>query len=162
MAMTSTTLSSWRRRLLRCDRGTLVTELVVTMPLLFIFLFGLIGMGQLLWFHHIVTQGVRDGVRFMSRMPFEQAYIDQAIHMARTGTTSGGRQFFFWTNANSVAVNLENVANPSNTFRGPDPITVVRMTATVNVSIGVFGFGLLGMNPAVTYTVTDRARWIGG
>jgi hypothetical protein len=54
-----------------------------------------------------------------------------------------------------------NINNPANAFRETGNVPVVRMTATVGVSLPVLGFALLGLNPSIQYTVTDEARWIG-
>jgi Flp pilus assembly protein TadG len=155
---------SWLRRLRRCDRGTLVTEFAVTMPIMLIFLFGLIGMGQLLWYHHIITNGVRDGTRYLSRVqsPTADPHLTRAKNIAMKGIVgSGGFVFYFWTNPASIAVTQVNIANTGNAFREIGDVPVVRMTATVTVSLPVLGFGLLGLDPSIQYTVTDEARWFG-
>ncbi|HEX6978895.1 MAG TPA: TadE/TadG family type IV pilus assembly protein [Alphaproteobacteria bacterium] len=151
------------RRSLRAlgdDRGSVATEFVVTLPILTILLFGFIGMGQLIWFHHIVTKGVRDGVRYLSRVPYEDGFIAQAKQIAMTGLPSGGTVFQFWTDPASIQVARVEIPNDG-AFRTQGPVPVVRMTATVQVDLPVLGYGLLGMSPLVTYTVADEARWIG-
>ena len=151
-------------RLRRCERGTAVTEFVVTMPLLLIFLFGLIGMAQLLWYHHIITEGVRDGTRFLSRVasPTTDPNLTRAKNIAMKGIVGrGGLVFYFWTDAASISVTQVDIANPANAFRESGSVPVIRMTATVTVSLPILGFALLGLNPSVQYVVTDEARWIG-
>lgn len=146
------------------DRGTLVTEFAVTMPILLMFLFGMIGMGQLLWFHHIITEGVRDGVRYLSRVPNPSTdpYLSRGKQIAMSGlTSSGGPLFYFWTDASTINVEMLSIDNSGNAFREEGNVPVVRMTATVQVSLPVLGFSLLGLNPSITYTVTDEARYIG-
>jgi Flp pilus assembly protein TadG len=151
-------------RLLRDECGTLVTEFVVTMPMMLVFLFGLIGMSQLLWYHHIITDGVRDGTRYLSRVatPTVDPYLTRAKNLAMKGITGGGGSlFYFWTDPGSIAVTQGSIANPTGAFRDEGPVPTVRMTATVNVSIPVLGFSFLGLDPSITYTVADEARWIG-
>lgn len=142
-----------------------MTEFAVTMPLLLIFLFGMIGMGQLLWFHHIVTEGVRDGVRYLSRVPNPSAdpYLTRGKQIAMSGLAGGGGPlFYFWTDAGTINVDMLSIDNSGNAFRESGNVPVVRMTATVQVSLPVLGFSLLGLSPSITYTVTDEARYIGG
>ncbi len=162
--MTTPHRYSWLHRLRRCERGTAVTEFVVSLPLLLVFLFGLIGMAQLLWYHHIITSGVRDGTRYLSRVdsPTADPHLTRGKNIAMKGIVGGGGSvFYFWTNASSIAVTQVDIANPGGAFRDSGAVPVVRMTATVNVSLPVLGFVLLGINPSITYTVTDEARWIG-
>lgn len=152
------------RRLWRCDRGTLVTEFAVTMPIMLIFLFGLIGMAQLLWYHHIITNGVRDGTRYLSRVqsPTTDPHLTRAKSLAMKGIVGGGGLvFYFWTDAASITVTQANISNPGGAFREIGDVPVVRMTANVTVSLPVLGFALLGLDPSITYSVTDEARWIG-
>lgn len=142
----------------------MVTEFVITMPLLLIFLFGLIGTGQLLWYHHIITNGVRDGTRYLSRVdsPTADPHLTRAKNMAMKGIVgAGGSIFYFWTDANSIDVSMLSIANPDNAFREDGPVPVVRMSATVAVNLPVLSFAFLGMSPSITYTVVDEARWIG-
>lgn len=156
--------SSWFHRLRRCERGTAVTEFVVSMPLLLVFLFGLIGMAQLLWYHHIITSGVRDGTRYLSRVdsPTADPHLTRGKNIAMKGIVGGGGSvFYFWTDASSIDVTQVDIDNPDGAFRDSGAVPVVRMTATVNVNLPVLGFLLLGLNPSITYTVTDEARWIG-
>jgi Flp pilus assembly protein TadG len=164
MRMMALRAHSWFARLARCNRGTAVTEFVVTMPLLLIFLFGLIGMGQLLWYHHIITEGVRDGTRFLSRVasPTTDPNLTRAKNIAMKGIVGGGGLvFYFWTDPASISVTQVAIANTGNTFRESGNVPVIRMTATVTVSLPILGFALLGMNPSIQYVVTDEARWIG-
>lgn len=149
-------------RLHRDERGTLVTEFAVTLPILLVFLFGFMGMGQLLWYHHIVTEGVRDGTRYLSRVatPTADPYLTRGKNLAMKGITgSGGSVFYFWTDPGSITVTQTSVANPSNAFRESGAVPVVRMTASVTVSLPVLSF--IGLDPSVVYTVVDEARWIG-
>lgn len=158
-------------RLRRCNRGTLVTEFAVVLPLMTIFMFGFIGLGQLLWYHSMITAGVRDGTRFLSRNPYfnpadptagaSATAVADAKTIAMRGVLDGGSMFYFWTDPASIAVTAVSVANPASAFREVGAVPVVQMRAQVLVSLPVLGFGLLGLNPSITYTVTDQARFIG-
>jgi Flp pilus assembly protein TadG len=155
---------SWLSRLRHDERGTMVTEFVITLPLLLIFLFGFIGVGQLLWYHHIITNGVRDATRYLSRVdsPTVDPHLTRAKNLAMKGIVdTGGSVFYFWTDANSINVTMLSIANPDNAFREDGPVPVVRMSATVAVNLPILGFAFLGMSPSITYTVVDEARWIG-
>ena len=74
-------------RLLRQERGSLVVEFVIALPLILAMLILIAEFGRAFWYHQIVTKGVRDGVRFLSRAPaaeFDQFAL-RARYLAMTG-----------------------------------------------------------------------------
>jgi Flp pilus assembly protein TadG len=56
-------------RFTRGERGAAGVEMALVLPLLVILSFGAIEIGRMLWEYHIVTKGVRDGVRYLTRVP---------------------------------------------------------------------------------------------
>lgn len=136
-----------RAGLLEDERGLAMVEFSIVVLLLATCLFGFAALGQMLWYHHIVTIGVRDATRFLTRVPLT-GYDTQAKNLALTGRTTGGTPAPFWNDPGTIAI-----THPAGAA------TVVRVTATVPVTIvgGTFA-GLVG---AATFTITDEARWIG-
>lgn len=143
----------------RADDGAVVLEFVAVLPLIVTFLLIMIGTGQSLWYHHVITKGVRDGVRYLTRAPLENEFIDNAKRVALTGTPDGSDPAFtFWNDPGTIDVTSTAVAH-GGAFRGPDPLMVVRMTASVPVSVPVLTW--FGVGPTITLTVSDEARHIG-
>jgi Flp pilus assembly protein TadG len=142
------------------ERGTAVTEFVVVLPLLLIILFGVTGIGQALLYHQIITKGIRDGVRYLTRVPLTEPYLTNAKTIALTGSPGGSTAFSFWNDPSSIDISTSTVDH-GGAFRDPGPITIVQMTATVPVDFPILTFWLLGLGPTVTFTVTDEARYIG-
>lgn len=146
-------------RFKRADDGAVILEFVMVLPLLLSFLIILIGVGQGLWYHQVVTKGVRDGVRYLSRAPLEAAFIANAKRVALTGTPDGSDPAFtFWNDPNTIAVTSTDIVH-GGAFRGPDPLTTIRMTASVPVSIPVLAWFDIG--PTITLIVSDEGRHIG-
>ena len=148
-----------RKKRLRDNAGAVIVEFVVALPFLFIVLFMLIGLGQGLWYYQIVTKGVRDGVRYVTRTPLAEPYLTFAKNVAMTGTPGGSDPAFtFWNDPATIIVTPVPVAHAGE-FRDPSPLQTVRMTATVPVDIFVLQY--FGFDPQITFTVSDVARHIG-
>lgn len=147
------------QRLFRAEEGSAMVEFVISLSLLFTFLFLLIAIGQTLWYHQIVTKGVRDGVRYLSRAPLEADFIENAKRIALTGTPDGSEPAFtFWNDTDTIDIATASIAH-GGAFAGPDPLVMLRMTATVPVPVPVLSFFDLGTT--LTLTVSDEARHIG-
>jgi len=155
----STRMPSSLRLFRRCERGAVIVEFVAMLPFLLIFLFIMIGIGQALWYHQVITGGIRDGVRYLARAPLEEEFVDRAKAIALSGDPTGGAPaFVFWNDPATIDVVLVEVDH-GGAFRGVDPLTTIRMTATVPVDIPVLGF--FGIDPGLTLRATDHARHIG-
>ena len=57
------------RRFIAEQGGTASVELVLILPIIMALLFGGLEAGNFVWTQHKLTQGVRDGARFASRLP---------------------------------------------------------------------------------------------
>lgn len=148
------------RKLFGSERGTAVVEFVVVLPLLLIIVLGITEIGQALLYHQIITKGIRDGVRYLTRVPLSEPFITNAKTIALTGSPTGTTAFSFWNDPSTIDVNTSTVDH-GGAFRDPGPITIVQMTATVPVDFPILTFRLLGLGPTITFTVTDEARHIG-
>src|SRR4051794_19991721 len=80
--------------------GAAGVEFALALPLLVILAFGAIEMGWLIWQHEIITKGVRDGVRYLTRVPvtctksgpggvFSDTDRQTALNLVKSGNTAG-------------------------------------------------------------------------
>jgi Flp pilus assembly protein TadG len=145
-----------RRSLRQCEQGSAALEFVFLLPLLLVLLFGFVGVGQLLWFHHIVSKGVRDGTRYLTRT--DLAEEDAAKNVALTGLPAAGSAYGFWNDPGTITIETTEIDNTAGTWHGPDTITIIRMTAEVPVD--PWGLGWLGIG-TTTIRAVDEARHIG-
>ncbi|MFM5924732.1 MAG: TadE/TadG family type IV pilus assembly protein [Novosphingobium sp.] len=60
------------RTFLLDDRGTAATEFALILPLMILLLFGGSEAGHFVWTQHKLTEGVRNGVRYASRLPIDK------------------------------------------------------------------------------------------
>lgn len=128
--------------------------------------------------HQAVTAGVRDAARYAARTPrptgssCETAIesteiVTAAKNLAVSGDiySASPARVAGWK-ASDVTVTATTIANPidastgSLTYRGPDPVCVVRVTSSYTYrKIGApFGFNFIAPTIAVSHT----ERWIGG
>jgi hypothetical protein len=146
-------------RLRRCERGAVMVEFVVTLPFLLLFLFAVVEMGRALWYHHIITNAVREGVRYQSRLPLDEPFIGQTQNIVRTGCINGGcpGRVPGWNDPESVAV--EVIGFFDEPFRPPHPVRVFEVRAEVEINFWLLNF--FGMDPMLTFQALDRQRHIG-
>lgn len=145
------------RGLLRCQKGSSGTEMVLMLPFLVVLLFGAIEVGYYFYNQHMVIKGVRDGARYAGRQSFEDincagstvpASVTTAIkEVTRTGRTSGGTaRVPGWDNAD-ITVSYSCAGDGGGTAvttgiyaNEPDaPIVTVSATVTYNSLFGSLG-----------------------
>jgi hypothetical protein len=148
-------------RLLGEERGSLVVEFVIALPLILGMLVLISEFGRAFWYHQIVTKGVRDGVRYLSRAPAAEfdAFALQARYLAMTGRpdSSAPAAYPWWTDIATVSVSgPEEVGAPPQFRTAFDRIT---MQSAVPVSFSLLAW--LGLDPTITITAADEARYIG-
>ena len=140
------------------ESGVALIEFVIVLPLLLILLFGFVEIGRALWTHNVITGGVRDGVRYMTRVPLEDAFRDRARNVAVFGTPTGTvPRSSRWTDPGTIQI-TERLVEHDDDFRN-DPLWVVEMRALVPVEFPLLRF--VGLSGTITFEVIDRARWIG-
>jgi Flp pilus assembly protein TadG len=97
-----------RRKLMRLsksERGAAAVELAMVLPLLVILAFGAIEIGRMVWQYQIVTKGVRDGVRYLTRVPvtctavgnggtFASSDVDIAKNLVKSGTKTASTPIY--------------------------------------------------------------------
>lgn len=164
--------------LLRDEKGGVIVEASIILPMLL--LLGLVAFefSNVFFQHQAVTTGVRDAARYAARTPRpagssceetveSEAIVTAARNLALSGDiySSTPARVAGWKTTD-VSVTATTTANPfdattgSLTYRGPDPVCVVRVSSSYTYrKIGILsGFGFITPTIAVSHT----ERWIGG
>jgi TadE-like protein len=148
-------------RLLGEERGSLVVEFVIVLPLMLGLLILIAEFGRAFWYHQIVTKGVRDGVRYLSRAPAAEfdAFALQARYLAMTGRpdSSAPPAFRWWTDVATVTVDPREEVGAPPAFRAP--FERITMQAAVPVSFPLLAW--IGQDPTITIVAADQVRYIG-
>jgi Flp pilus assembly protein TadG len=164
--MTRTPLLPFLIRMLRCERGDPIVEFILVLPLMLLLGFGVMEVARILWYQHSITKGVRDGTRYLTRVPLTGAVdcvtpvtgpaVDTATGLALNGA--------YWgvPDPAAVTVTLCPIPNDDNEFYGPNPLRMVQMTARVDVPFSILRV-FLRADPEVpvTFTISNQARHIG-
>ena len=141
-------------------------ELTLVMPFLIALGLGTVEYGQAFYHNHLITNGLRDGARYLARVDDPAAEAAKGRDIAATGEIGGTTNRVSWWSSADVTVSVLNVANPvdPNTgerlYRGSDPIKVVRVSTNVNHP----GFGFLaviGISTPLNINVAHEERVIG-
>jgi Flp pilus assembly protein TadG len=149
----------------RDQKGASLVEFTILSPLVLTLGFGILEFGNALYGHHVITTGVHDAARYLARFTTPSAHYADAKNLAVTGAVAGTTQRLSWWNASAVTIAMTTVANPidpstgERTYRGPDPLSVVRVSTTATYP----GFGLLsylGLGSSLTMTVYHEERVI--
>jgi Flp pilus assembly protein TadG len=149
-------------------RGASLVEFTVVMPFLVLLGFGTFEYGSALYGHHMVSTGLRDAARYLARVddPTVTTEQDKAKQLAVYGQIGGSAKRVSWWNTGDVSVSTSTIANPINsstgyrTYRGPDPIRVVRVSTSATYP----GFGLfavIGLGPTLPINLYHEERSIG-
>jgi Flp pilus assembly protein TadG len=151
------------RRMLRCERGDPIVEFTLVLPLMLILGFGVMEVARILWYQHFITKGVRDGTRYLTRVPLAggTAACETITGDAVTYATDLARSGAYWgaIAPGNITVTLCPL-NHGGTFYGPDPLRMVRMTAVVPVAFPILN-AFLDTGPLVTFAISNQARHIG-
>ena len=148
--------------------GASLVEFTIVMPFLVLLGFGTFEFGSALYGHHMVTTGLRDAARYLARVddPTSSTEQDKAKQLAAYGQIGGSTKRVSWWDVGAISVTTSAIANPINastgyrTYRGPDPIRVVRVATTATYP----GLGLLaaiGLGPTLPINVYHEERSIG-
>jgi len=148
-------------RLLGEERGSLVVEFVIALPLVLGVLVLIAEFGRALWYHQIVTKGVRDGVRYLSRAPEADfaTHAELAKYLAMTGqpNISAPPPYDWWTNVDTITVSGPDELALPPLFR--TPFERIGLQAAVPVSFPLLA--LIGQETTITIVADDEARYIG-
>jgi hypothetical protein len=151
----------WRER-----KGSVLVEWSILMPFLLTLGFGVFEFGNMLYKQHLVETGLKDAARYLARVPDPVARQQIGKEIAVMGEVGGtNKRVSFW-NVSDVSVSITTIANPidattnERTYRGPDPIPIVRVSTTA--SYPTLGFlGYLGLGNTITFSLYHEERVIG-
>ena len=154
-------------------RGSAGAEFSLVLPLLLTVVFGSIEVGRLLHDYHVINKGVRDGTRFLSRVPVtcdslgagsftNAADITTAKNLTLTGTVDtpsapGDYLLGYWDDANTITYQVQCVTNASyeGAFFGRPFIPAITGAAVVPFSF-IFG-SLLFSSSSITITANHKS-----
>jgi Flp pilus assembly protein TadG len=162
-------MSDAMNRIWRDDKGSVLLEGTIVLPVLFILIFGVLEFSFYFYQQHLMSTGVRDAARYLARVvdPTDAATQTAAQNLAATGSTAGGsaRRVTGW-DPDEVAITFSFVANgmvdgtrpyrqgPEAAF--PDSLRIVNVTGSFTwVPLGFWGFFGFG-SKSVTVTHTER------
>lgn len=160
------------RSLFPNSRGTAALEFAFLLPVLVVLAAGGFEFGRAFWHYHVVTKGVRDASRYLTRVPTPVApeYTAIAENLVLRGSLDSSAPMLLheWQvdpSLTDVDVTLDTFDNSAGTFRGPDGgtanIDVVRVTATV-VYRGTGLLALVGFPDGLTFRIAHEQRYLGG
>lgn len=160
--MTSRADATIWHRLCRDRRGAALVEFGILAPVLIVLALGVMEFGWALQSFHVVDKGVRDAARYLARQTTPAcggavANTTQAKNLAMFGNTagSGNPVLSYWTDPNTITVNVSCVATSSGnpawiSPNGGAQIPIVSVTAAVPYR-GFGFFAVLGLNsPTLT------------
>lgn len=150
-------------RFRRENCGASLIEFTLVAPLLLVLGMGTLELGMAFYGHHVITTGVHDAARYLARLDDPMASAAAGRTLAVTGEVGGSAQRLSWWPSGTVSVATASIANPvdgvtgDRTYRGPDPIKVVRVTSTASYpGFGVLSF--LGLGSALTISAFHEER----
>jgi Flp pilus assembly protein TadG len=148
-----------------------MVEMAALLPFLLLLGCGVFEFGAFFYQYQMIEAGVRDAARYLARVsdpttsttPCASAVLSAnesaAKNIAVTGVVSGGTNRVSWFNTTDVTISYLTVANPNNAlYRGPNPITIVQVSASPS-DPGVGFLGFLGL--ALTVNLNHQERCIG-
>lgn len=163
--------------------GTASVEFVLVMPLLALMLFGMIDLGRMFLDYHAASKSIRDATRYVSRSDPTILGVDcatdslnqtstavmEAKNLALTGKidtpSEGDYLLSYWTDPNTISVNLECEINDGTTndfqgfYSGVPEVPAIVMTADVPFA---FANGyLFGHDGTLTLSVRHKVAYIG-
>jgi Flp pilus assembly protein TadG len=154
------------RRFRRDASGVATIEVGLAFPFIVMFASGLFEYGALFYNYELLQTGVRDAARYLARVENPSTSETAARNLALRGTVdSTGALRVSWWQSGDIQITYETTSNPVNEdtgrrlYRGPDPLTVIRVSTELNYS----GLGLLrsvGLGP-IKVTAAHEERYVG-
>lgn len=161
---------NWFHRFLKQEKGVALVEMAVVMPFVFILSLGIFEFGNVLYQHHLIATGIRDAGRWLARYPVEAGGPEsgeaQAKQIALTGEIVGGTKRVSWWNVADITINIVPISNPidpgtgERTYRGEDPIKIIRVSTTGSYS-GLGFLDFLGIGPELVFSLSHEERYMG-
>ncbi|RDC71376.1 pilus assembly protein [Rhodovulum sp. 12E13] len=153
------------RRFRRDDRGAMLVEAALVLPLMLVFMALIVETGRIAWVYQAAAGGVRDASRYVARTALVAPCPPSNTDALETTATNVINKTFAATINGSLATITNVEVTPrcvAGGFRGGDAL-VVEVSADVEITY-VWGgiFGLVGTPlEKVTVRVADQARIYG-
>lgn len=122
-------------------------EFAICLLLLVVLAFATMEVGRLLYHQEIITKGVRDAARYLSRVPMTcsdansftfttEPYKTNAENLVLTGSTDSSMPVLSedYNNSPSISIDVTCIDNSGNDYYGPKFLPVFRVTAQVQFS----------------------------
>jgi len=154
------------RSIWRDSKGTALIEAAISLPVLFILVFGVFEFSWAVYQQHLILTGISDAARYIARstIPNDPTTKKDAKYLATTGAVDGDRPRVSGWTADDIDISYTIINNPTNDngltdFRGGAVIESVTVSTTFTVpSLGFFG--ILHISPPIL-NVSHRERIIG-
>jgi Flp pilus assembly protein TadG len=159
-------------RLAADERGSLILELTVLIPVLLTLAFGAIEFGAVFLSHQTITQQVREASRYLARTT-TPTVTDTAFMLATSKDPdapcpySGNSDncIIRWFSASKMTAAVSEIDNPEDAngfrlYRGGEKVPVVTVTAAVTYP-GLDLLPAIGLDQAIEFTITHSERVIG-
>lgn len=159
------------------NRGSAGAEFSLVLPLLLTVVFGSIEVGRLLHDFHVIDKSVRDGTRFLSRVPVtcngagagsftNAADLTTAKNLTLTGTVDtpsvpGDYLLGYWNDASTITYQVQCITNASyeGAFFGYPFIPAISGSAVVPFSF-LFG-SMVTSTSSITITANHKSLGYG-
>lgn len=154
------------RSFIKDERGAALAEAALAAPIMF-FLFAFVFVfGSLFYNAQIAETAARDAARYLARTDVPAANETAARNLAVYSNIAGtGGPRIVGLTVDDVAISYASEANPvdpatgERAYRGPDPISIVRVQVTwTSIAAGLWS--LFGIGP-VDYVAVHEQRVIG-
>ena len=154
------------RSIWRDSKGTALIEAAISLPVLFILVFGVFEFSWVIYQQHLILTGISDAARYIARSttPNDPTTKKDAKYLATTGAVDGNTPRVRGWTADDIDISytfINNAAgdNGLTEFRGGTVIESVTVSTTFTVpSLGFFG--ILHISPPIL-NVSHQERIIG-
>ena len=154
------------RSIWRDNVGTALIEATISLPVLFILVFGVFEFSWVICQQHLILTGISDAARYIARSatPNDATIKKMAKNLATTGSVDGDTPRVKGWTVDDIDISYTFIDNPAGdsgvtNFRGGAVIESVTVSTTFTVpSLGFFG--ILHISPPVL-NVSHQERIIG-
>lgn len=155
-------MTRFLKRFRRSEQGAAIIEMGIAAPFLVVLGLGTFELGNSYYHYHLISTGLHDAARYLARVDdFEaSASIANAKQLALYGQFGSTVKRVSWWRAEDISVTPVTFANASGTYRGGDPIKVVRVSTNVTHP-GLGFFSAIGIGQAFRINIFHEERHIG-
>lgn len=157
-----------RRRphsILRDEHGAALAEAAIALPVLVMIFAGVFSLGAMFFNTQLIETAARDGARYLARTDVPAAHEAAARNIVVFSNAAGtGGARIPGLSTGDVTISYRAIANPIDgatglrTYRGPDPLQVVRVEVRWAAAAGIWS--LFGRD-TVTYRAAHEQRVVG-